>query len=298
MLLAAVLFSGLNATIRHLTATLDLHPFQGAFFRSLFGLLFMLPLLARRGLVSLRTRRTPLYLVRAAFGVVGLLGQFVSIALLPFATAIALSFTAPFFTTALAFWLLHEQVRLRRWTAIAAGFVGVLIILRPGLQPLEIGVIAALCAALASAINTIVVKVLARTEPPDAIVIYMTVYLTPLTLVPALFVWEWPPLSMLPWLCLMGAFGSLGHMAMTRSYRAADASYVLSFDFTRLPFAAFIGFVVFAEVPDVWTFTGAAVIGLSGLYIAHREAKVSRLKPASLTPAAEAHGPPPRPGGG
>ena len=280
MLVAAVFFTFLNATIRHLTATGGMHPFEAAFFRVFFGLLFMVPVIWRQGRSTLG-RHNPLYLRRAAIGVVGMLSSFYAIAHLPLATSTALSFTAPMFTTALAAYALGEVVRMRRWSAIVIGFIGALVILRPGWTPLDAGMIAALISALASGYNTIVVKLLSRTEPANAIVTWMVIYQTPLLLVPALFFWQWPSWDTWPWLVLMGALGSLGHMAMVRSFRAADATVVMTFDYVRLPFAALMGLALFSEQPDVYTVIGAAIIGASGLYIAHREIKVSRMRPAT-----------------
>ncbi len=287
MLLAAVLFSLLNTLIRWLTAERGLPPFQAAFFRIFFGLLFMVPLMVRAGRAGLG-RHNPLYLRRALIGVIGMLASFYSIAHLPLATSTALSFTAPLFTTVLAVFMLGEQVRMRRWSAIIIGFVGAVIILRPGWTPIDAGMIAALISAASSAINTIVIKLLSRTEPANAIVTWMALYYTPFLFIPAFFVWEWPDWDLWPWIVLMGVLGSLGHMTMTRAFRAADATVVMTFDYSRLPFAALLGLVFFAEQPDEYTLIGAVIIGASGLYIAHREAKVSRLRPATTATAATA----------
>lgn len=290
MLIAAVLFSVLNTLIRWLTAERGLPPFQAAFFRIFFGLLFMVPLMLRAGRAGLG-RHNPLYIRRALAGVVGMLASFYAIAHLPLATSTALSFTAPMFTTVLAVFMLGEQIRMRRWSAIVVGFVGAVIILRPGWTAIDAGMIAALISAGSSALNTIVIKLLARTEPANAIVTWMALYYTPLLFIPALFVWEWPEWDMWPWIVLMGVLGSLGHMAMTRSFRAADATVVMTFDYSRLPFSAVLGLVFFAEYPDEYTLLGGLVIGASGLYIAHREAKVSRLRPVTAPAAAAAASP-------
>lgn len=287
MLIAAILFSALNTLIRWLTSEMGMHAFQAAFFRIFFGLLFMVPLMVRAGRAGLG-RHNPLYLRRALIGIAGMLASFYAIAHLPLATSTALSFTAPMFTTVLAVFMLGEQVRLRRWSAIVVGFVGAIVILRPGWTPLDAGMVAAMIAAATSAINTIVVKQLSRTEPADAIVTWMALYYTPLLLVPALFVWEWPAWQLWPWIVMMGVLGSLGHMAMTRSFRAADATVVMTFDYSRLPIAAVLGLVFFSEWPDEYTVLGAVIIGGSGLYIAHREAKVSRIRAATTATATAA----------
>jgi drug/metabolite transporter (DMT)-like permease len=99
----------------------------------------------------------------------------------------------------------------------------------------------------------------------------MVLLLTPMSLVPAVFVWQWPAAGQWPWLVVMGVLGSLGHMCYMRAFAIADASAVMPYDYTRLLFAAAIGYLAFAEVPDLWTWIGAAVIASSAIYIAHRE---------------------------
>jgi drug/metabolite transporter (DMT)-like permease len=230
---------------------------------------------------------------------------FTSLTLLPFDKAIALSFTVPLFATAGAALILREDVRARRWIATVVGFIGVMVILRPGLgsgaggieltqgDMAALGAGLALLSALISAGITLIVKDLARTEPSDAIVTYMVLLLTPMSLVPALPVWEWPAAHHWPWIVAIGALGSFGHMCFIRAFAAADASAVMPYDYTRMIFAAIIGYFAFGEAPDVWTWVGAAIIAAAAIYIAHREA-IRRQSVA--TKAAAAAGEPAAPG--
>ena len=117
---------------------------------------------------------------------------------------------------------------------------------------------------------------LARTESAEAIVTYHTVMLLPVSLIPALFVWQWPTVEQLLWLVALGAFAQLGTFLVTRALALADASAIMPYDFIRLPFTALVGFVAFAEVPDTWTWVGAAIIFSSSFYIARREAQLRR----------------------
>jgi drug/metabolite transporter (DMT)-like permease len=281
MLGAGVFFSGLSALIRHLGQ--DMHPFEVAFFRNLFGLAFMLPWLMRIGFGILKTRRLGLYISRSALSLVSMLCWFSALPILPFEQAVALSFTAPLFATMGAALILGETVRARRWTATVLGFVGVLIILRPGMAQspgaadfVSLGAFLAIASAMLSAGLTLIVKDLARTEASDAVVTYMVLLLTPMSLIPALFVWQWPPLMIWPLLVAMGALGSAGHMCYMRSLALADASAVMPYDYTRLLFAAVIGYLAFAEIPDLWTWVGAALIAASAIYIARREALLNQ----------------------
>ena len=186
----------------------------------------------------------------------------------------------PLFATAGAALVLGEVVRARRWTATVVGFLGTLIILRPGFTEITPAMALPVLAAVSMACATLTVKSLSRTESPATIVLYMTLFLTPLSLVPALFVWQWPDLETLGYLIGLGGTGALAHLLMTIAYGKADASAVIPFDYARLPFVAVIAFFLFGEVPDLWTWVGAAVIAASAIYIARREAKVAAGHPA------------------
>jgi len=293
MVLACFIFSILNALIRATSAWL--HTFEVAFFRNFFGLVFMLPWLLRVGLTGLQTGRLKLFFWRTVIGLASMLTWFAALALLPFAQAISLSFAAPLFATIMAGTFLGETVRRRRWTATIIGFGGVLIIVRPGLAGISVGAALALVSAALSSVSVIVVKQLARTESINAVVTYMVLLMTPMSLLPALFYWQWPPLEVWPFLVGMGLAGTLGHLCYVRSLQMAEASALMPYDYTRLLFAAAIGWIFFAEVPDVWTWVGAAVIVGAALYIAHREAVMHRLAgtPATATAAAAAVADPP-----
>jgi drug/metabolite transporter (DMT)-like permease len=204
---------------------------------------------------------------------------------MPVAEATSLSFTAPIFASIGAMIFLGERAGLRRWTAIVMGFVGTLIILRPGLAEIPPAALLLLFGSAAVAGSVIMVKILSRTERSSAIVTYMGLYMVPMLLIPTVFVWQTPAWPLYPWLIAMGGVGTLAQWAMTQAYAAADATAVLPFDYLRLPFVAVAGFFVFGERLDVWTWTGAAVIAASSIYIAHRESVAAkRHKLAAETP--------------
>lgn len=277
---AAITFSAMNTIIR--VYAQDVPPFQLVFFRNFFSLLIMLPWIVHYGLGSLKTSRVKLYSVRASLSLLSMLCWFTAIALIPLAEAIALSFTGPLFATAGAALVLREKVGWRRWGAILVGFLGVLIVVRPGQVDLSLGASLALLSALCMAAGSLMVKTLARTEPAPAIVAYMVIYLAPMSLIPALFVWQWPPLSAWPWLVVLGIFGALAHLCFTRSLAVADASAVMPLDYLRLPFGAAMAYAVLTEIPTVYTWAGAGVIVASSMYIAQREIKLRRQKPAEV----------------
>ncbi len=274
MTLAGAAFATMGGLIKF--AAQDLHPFEVALFRCFFGLVWMAPWLLRYGPAALRTRRLPLYAARATIGLVGMLAGFYALRYIPLADATALSFTAPLFATIGAAVVLRETVRRRRWTATLLGFAGVLIILRPGATAVEPAALWTLLAAATSAANMLIVKRLTDTEPTEAVVTWMVVMMTPMTLVAALPFWVWPTSEQWGVMAAIGLCGTIGHIAITRGFAAGEASLVMSFDYLRMPFAAAIGWIAFAEVPTLWTFLGAAVIAGSAAYIAHREASLAR----------------------
>ena len=179
-------------------------------------------------------------------------------------------------------YLLGEVIRVRRVIALVVGLTGALIILRPGFNEFSIGAGLVLLGALANATSNIIVKFKTRTDHPDTVVFYLALYVTPLILIPALFVWQWPNAEQLMWLVAIGFCATLNQRFLSRAFAAADAgrdvvlvsdaTVVLPFDFVRLPFAAAFGFAVFTEIPDVWVWVGGSVIFGASIYLAHREA--------------------------
>ena len=290
MVAATLGFSVMNVAIR--IAADELDPLQIAFFRNLFAMLVMLPWLQQAGLASLKTEHMGLHLWRAVIGLLAMSTWFYSIALLPLADAVALNFTVPMFATVGAALVLGEVVRARRWSATIVGFLGVLIILRPGFTELTPAMALPVISAAFMAISILIVKRLSGYDSPNAIVFMMNLLLTPLSLVPALFVWRWPSWTVLGLMLLVGVFAALSHIAITRAYTKADASALLPLDYARLPFIALFAFFFFAEVPDLWTWVGAGVIAASAVYIARREAQVAKERAASR---AASHAPAARP---
>ena len=270
MALAALAMVTMHALVRELST--ELHPFQIAFFRNLFGLAFVIPLLAREGLAQLRPRRPGLLLLRGASDAGAMMAFFTALSLAPLATVTALSFTAPLFATILAVPLLREVVGLRRALSVAAGFAGALIVIRPGAEGLvTAGAAATLLSACFWGLALCLIKLLSRTETSVAITFYAAATLVPVTLVAALPVWRTPSPEVLGWLVLIGALGTVGQLSISQAMRLADATVVMPLDFTRLLWSAVLGFVLFAEVPDAATFVGGTVIFASVVYIAYRE---------------------------
>lgn len=283
---ATVFFSCMTILIRHVSS--ELHALEIVFFRNLLAFLWMVPWLMKAGVSSMRTNRFGMYCFRAVISVVGMTCGFWAITLIPIAEATALSFLAPIFATIGAALFLGEDVRLRRWSAVFIGFAGAMLVLRPGVEMIQFGAILALINCVAMAANKLVLKSLTRTESPEAIITYMVLLLTPLTFIPALFVWQTPSWEMLGWMVLLALCGTLGHWCITKATGYADLTVVMPFDFTRLPISALLAFLLFAEVPTIWTWVGGAVIFASTFYIARREAQVARERAAAEAAAKSA----------
>jgi drug/metabolite transporter (DMT)-like permease len=233
------------------------------------------PLLFWRGASLLKSRQLSLYGLRVAVSLFSMLAWFYALALIPIGEVTAISFLAPVFGTLGAIFLLGERVRLRRWTAIIVGFLGAMIILRPGMAPLGLGQACAIFNAISVGLVVVMVKQLTTVDDPDKIVFLTNLMLTPLSLVPALFVWTWPsPEALIPVLGL-GLTAVLGHIALVRGYAATDASLAMTFEFSRLPFTVAVAYLAFGETIDAWTWAGAAIIFGSAVYITRREARLA-----------------------
>jgi drug/metabolite transporter (DMT)-like permease len=274
MLLGAAAFAAMTVIVRIAADTL--HPLEIVFFRNLFGLAAMVPWFARAGLGGLKTERLGLYSLRTVFGLIAMTLWFWGVTVLPLGDAVALSFTAPLFGALAAVIVLGEMMGIRRAAALVFGFIGALIIIRPGFSGIGAEALLVVCSSLFVAASLTTVKVLSRSENTIAIVTWMVLLLTPLSLIPALFVWRWPDGETFLWLALMGGLATIGQLALTRAYAVTEVTVVLPFDYARLPFAAAIAYFVFAEVPEPWTWAGAAVIALATVYIAQREARLAR----------------------
>ncbi len=274
MAAAAACYAILHGSVRYISE--EIHPFEITFFRNLFGFIVLLPWFVVHGLRPLRTRRIGLHLLRASSNVVAMLMFFMALSMTPLAQVQALGFTAPLFATVLAVFILGERVRLRRWTALIAGFIGALIIVRPGIQPIDTGSLLTVASAAVWAFTLITIKILSRTDSAVTITAYMVILMSPLSLLPALFYWTWPDPAMWFWLVVCGVSGTVAQLLMAQSFRVAEASVVLPFDFTKIVWGALIGYLAFGEVVDIWTWVGAAVIFSGITYITYRERKLAK----------------------
>jgi len=277
--LRGILWSGLAGLLFALLNVFTLIPSQHlnsvvmAFLRYLFGTMFLLPLVLRLGLYrSLHTRRLPLHLFRGVIHTAGMMLWFVALPLTTLAEITALGFTGPIFITIGAALFLGEDVRLRRWLAVIVGFIGAMIIVRPGFSALHLGVICILVSTPIFSASNLISKALARTDSANTIVIWQNLVIVVCAAPFAIWFWQTPRWFDLLWFIAAGLCGTLGHLSQQRGYQLADITLLQPIGFLSLIWNALLGFILFTQKPDVWTFVGAAVIFGSALYISHREA--------------------------
>jgi len=284
MLGSTMAFGLMAVAIRYATRYVPTQ--EVAFFRNAFGLLALLPMLLRPGRAPLRTQQLPRYFVRSAIGLGSMLCAFWALGHLPLAQAVSLSYSTPLFVTIAAVLWLGETVRVRRWAAVVVGFIGVLVIVRPGTAGFTAGSLVAVGAAVLSSLVAIQIKQLTRVDSADTVVLYTYVFWVPLSLVPALFVWVWPTGSAWLWLLATGVLGTVGQLLWTRALRLGEVSALTPISFLQLPLVTLFGWLLFNETVDRWTIIGAGIILAANAYIAHREAVLSRRAASAAASAA------------
>lgn len=265
-------------------------PLQLVFFRNLAALVMLAPLLAWRGVEIMRSKVFHLYWARVGISLVSMTSWFYALSLIPIGELTAIGFLAPLFGTLCAIVFLGEKVRVRRWAALVIGFMGAMIILRPGAGSVGLGQGLALVSAFSAGMISILLKHLTSEDDPEKIVFLTTLMMTPLSLAPALFVWTWPAAAIWPPVIIMTLAAVLGHLALVRGFRATEASLVLTFEFSRLPFAIAIAYWMFGEMIDRWSWIGAIIIFASAVYITRREARLRREKAIADATRADRNG--------
>ncbi len=258
MTTAVLLFSVMTILIRMVSDTIP--SYEIIFVRGAVSMAILVPWLMRAGIVGLRTSRGGLLFSRGALTSVGLVLWIYALTRMPLAEVVALHFTLPLFGVILAVVFLREKVDMHRWGATAMGFVGTAVILRPGVAAIDPVAFAVLASALAYAGTGVVTKVLVKTESSACIVFYVSLFTAVAFAIPCMIHWVAPTPVQWAMLLAVALLNVLGQSCLNRSLTAADASFVMPFDFLRLPFAAAAGVWLFSENPDIWTFAGAAII--------------------------------------
>jgi drug/metabolite transporter (DMT)-like permease len=271
---SSLTFAVMNAIVKLVSVRLG--PIEIGFFRQVFSLAPIIAFVARQGGITvLRTRRPMGHLFRGLIGNSAMIIFFLSVARLPLADANALSFASPLFITALSLPLLGEMVGKHRWSAVGVGFVGVLIMTNPSGDVFNggagVGAGMGVLAAFMSALMTITIRQLNRTERPATIVFYFAVIGTLFfgALVPLSWVmprgWEWVGLAGI------GMAGGVSQMLMTTAYRHAPASALAPFGYVSILWSTVLGYLIWSQLPSARMLVGSAIVIMSGLYIIYRE---------------------------
>ncbi len=250
----------------------DLHPVIICFYRCLMGLIIVIPFIAKNNFQALKTDNMQLQILRALINIVSMICWFTAIGMMHLEKATALGFTTPLFTTVLAVIVLGEVIRFHRTAALLFGFIGILIIIRPGYLPFEFGTILMLIASFSFSFVLIFVKKLSATDSSLTIIFYHLLYMTPAFFILSLFYWQTISLNQLFVFTLMGGSGLLSHWCLAQAFKMSDTTFVMPLQFTKLIWASLIGLFIFAEQPDIWTWIGGVVIFISVVYITYREA--------------------------
>jgi drug/metabolite transporter (DMT)-like permease len=278
MSLAVLLLSIMDAMVKWLEGA-GYSVAQLVFFRAFFALpLIGIAILRGGGIRLLRTRRPLGHIARALLGTTTVACFFYAFGHMALADAVAIGFAAPLFSTILSVLVLREAVGLHRWSAVVFGFLGVLIMLRPGAGTLQPAALVALAGTVTYSGTTIVIRQLGRTEPALATVFY---FMATSMAVGALFLpLNWHAPDLLGWAMLagLGTIGAAGQFAITQALRIGPIAVVAPFDYTALLWATLFGFVIWHDVPDAPMLLGAAIVIGSGLYILYRETRRSRSK--------------------
>lgn len=258
ILTTAVVVAVMGAMIKATSG--QVHTLQLVFIRSVAAVAILLPLVAHSGLAALRTRRLGTHFWRGAVSALGNVGIFYSFINLPLAEATTYAFTKPLFLTVMAVLLLSERVDRRRWLATLIGFFGIMVILRPGMEAVQPAALAGIGAAVCAAGVIVLIKKLAATETATAVLFYSSLFAMVATAPGALAVWQAPPLSDVAIVSAVALCAIGSQFFNFRAMRIAEASAVIPFDYFRLPFAGLLGFILYGEVPDIYTLIGAAII--------------------------------------
>ena len=272
--LGSVAFSVNDVFIKSLGRSLD--PMELALFRYLIGAIILAPLFWRVGWAGLKTERLGLHMMRLVIASIAQIGTLIAVINLPLASVTALSFSRILFTTLIAIVLLRELVTRQRWWATGMGFLGVLVMLRPGPDGVEPMALIAIGAAMAFALANVMIRMLSRTETAIRILFYYHLGGSLRFVVPAILVWRSP--VGVEWLMAagIGVLTTLAMVAFVRGFAVGEASVIGPMEYTRVVYAALLGLFIFDEVPDLWTILGALIVIASTTYIARIEAKAAR----------------------
>ena len=250
IVMASAVFAVNFTLIRKLGA--EIHAFELVFFRNLFGFIFLIPFLIRAGRSGLMPSRPGLMALRGLMQTFALLFWYWTLIVTPLAMAVSLSLLEPIFASIIAILVLREKSSPARWVVVVIGLLGSLIIIRPGFQAVSLGALSALASAVFWGVFLIVGKVQTRSDSVISVVAYPTLLVVPLAVIPAAFFWQWPSLEQYFWLFMTGVLSSVAGLMFAKAYQVGDVTAVAPLSFSRLIFAAIVGFLFFSEISIIF----------------------------------------------
>jgi len=273
ILLGEALLAVMGAIIKHLS--LDLPTEVIVFYRNLFGLLLLLPIVFNSGFSSLKTQKFHLHLLRAGVGLTAMYGFFYVLGNMPLAEAFLVKLTTPFFMPIIAAIWLGESIRRKNVAAIALGFIGVIFILRPGTDAFTPIALIGIGAAFLAGSAKVTIRLMGSTESSVTIVFYFGVISSILAAIPLLWSWQVPLAHNWPWIVLMGLAGTLGQLALTRAYRIANPGQIGPYVYSSVVYGAALGWFIWGESLLISTIIGSALIILAGILNLSRPKKAN-----------------------
>ena len=254
----------------------DVNVYVAGFFRFFLGLVIILPYIIKNKDAVLKTTHLKQHFLRAILGLPAMLIYFSALVLLPIEKLTAISFVVPLIVTILAVFFLGEKIYVYRTLALILGFSGMLVIIRPGFVDISIGVYMVLFSALLWSINIIITKKISKDDSAITILAYQSIFMSLLSFIIVLFFWEMPSLKTFIYLILAAMCGTVLHLTLNHAFKLVDVSMTQPYSFLNLVFASIIGYLVFDEMPDLYTWIGALIIFTGVLIISYREMKLDK----------------------
>ena len=254
----------------------DVNVYVAGFFRFFLGLVIILPYIIKNKDAVLKTTHLKQHFLRAILGLPAMLVYFSALVLLPIEKLTAISFVVPLMVTILAVFFLGEKIYIYRTLALILGFSGMLVIIRPGFVDISIGVYMVLFSALLWSINIIITKKISKDDSAITILAYQSIFMSLLSFFIVLFFWEMPSLKTFTYLILAAICGTVLHLTLNHAFKLVDVSMTQPYSFLNLVFASIIGYFIFDEVPDLYTWIGALIIFTGVLIISYREMKLDK----------------------
>ena len=276
ILILTSIFAGSTMGVLIKFAQNDVSIYIAAFLRFLIGFIFIFPYILKTKFKVYKTSNILLHIIRSLLNYPAMLLTFSALMLVPYEKISALNFLVPFFVTILAVLFLKENIRIYRISALFIGFIGMLIILRPGIIDISLGIQMVLVATFFWSVIIILTKQLTNKDSSITILVYMYTFMTFLTLITAIIFWQTPTANSMIYLSLAAFVGTISHFSINHAFKLVDVSMTQPFSFIGLIIASLYGFFLFDESPDIYTWLGAIVIFVGIIIITIRELKLDK----------------------